>query len=204
MAVVENARANAMTSSNRDGQQNDAAADHRHPQQSTKAAANGQKSTTPTDQSFHLIEQKIPNGHHQLQQHAVSGNGVSQEKQLDGEDDGGEGFKRKMIDLEEMLSKLNPMAEEFVPPSLASVIGGRQMVLSPQAAAAAAAAGHFGYNANGFMIQQLLNSGVPTENSFRRVSIYLIIHFSFRAFFVLPVLFLFNYAGLLLNILPLV
>ncbi|XP_028790820.1 polyadenylate-binding protein-interacting protein 12 [Neltuma alba] len=34
----------------------------------------------------------------------------------DGE--GGESFKRDMRDLEELLSKLNPMAEEFVPPSL--------------------------------------------------------------------------------------
>ncbi|XP_077248428.1 polyadenylate-binding protein-interacting protein 12-like [Tasmannia lanceolata] len=31
-----------------------------------------------------------------------------------------EGFKRDMRDLEELLSKLNPMAEEFVPPSLAN------------------------------------------------------------------------------------
>ncbi|KAF7830789.1 polyadenylate-binding protein-interacting protein 12-like [Senna tora] len=35
-----------------------------------------------------------------------------------GDDDGGENFKRDMRDLEELLSKLNPMAEEFVPPSL--------------------------------------------------------------------------------------
>ncbi|KAK4403707.1 Polyadenylate-binding protein-interacting protein 12 [Sesamum angolense] len=66
------------------------------------------------------------------------------------------------------------MAEEFVPPSLAPVvIGGHpRLVVAPPhaaaAAAAAAAAGHFGYNANGFVIQQLVNSGVPTENSFRR------------------------------------
>ncbi|KAG1338008.1 polyadenylate-binding protein-interacting protein 11 [Cocos nucifera] len=33
---------------------------------------------------------------------------------------GGEGFKREMGDLEELLSKLNPMAAEFVPPSLAN------------------------------------------------------------------------------------
>lgn len=31
----------------------------------------------------------------------------------------GEGFQRDMRDLEELLSKLNPMAEEFIPPSLA-------------------------------------------------------------------------------------
>ncbi|KAI4338037.1 hypothetical protein L6164_016392 [Bauhinia variegata] len=33
-------------------------------------------------------------------------------------ENGGESFKRDMRDLEELLSKLNPMAEEFVPPSL--------------------------------------------------------------------------------------
>ncbi|KAI9107193.1 hypothetical protein K1719_021802 [Acacia pycnantha] len=33
-------------------------------------------------------------------------------------EDGSESFKRGMRDLEELLSKLNPMAEEFVPPSL--------------------------------------------------------------------------------------
>ncbi|CAH2070946.1 unnamed protein product [Thlaspi arvense] len=32
--------------------------------------------------------------------------------------DGGESFKREMRELHELLSKLNPMAEEFVPPSL--------------------------------------------------------------------------------------
>ncbi|CAL9119773.1 unnamed protein product [Musa acuminata var. zebrina] len=34
---------------------------------------------------------------------------------------GGEGFKREMRDLVDFLSKLNPMAEEFVPPSLAGM-----------------------------------------------------------------------------------
>ncbi|MCI11869.1 splicing factor arginine/serine-rich [Trifolium medium] len=34
------------------------------------------------------------------------------------EDNGGDSFKREMRDSEELLSKLNPMAEEFVPPSL--------------------------------------------------------------------------------------
>lgn len=177
MAVVENAGVNAMAPSNRDGKQNDAAADHHNHQQSAKAAANAQKSTKPTDQNYHLTEQKISNGHHQLQQHPVNGNVVSQEKKINGDDDGGEGFKREMRDLEEMLSKLNPMAEEFVPPSLGSVFGGGYhglMVSPPQAVVAAAAAGHFGYNTNGFVIQQLVNSGVPNENSFRRVSILIV------------------------------
>ncbi|XP_023552522.1 polyadenylate-binding protein-interacting protein 12 [Cucurbita pepo subsp. pepo] len=38
--------------------------------------------------------------------------------------DGGENFKRDMRDLEDLLSKLNPMAEEFVPPSLAKNFSG--------------------------------------------------------------------------------
>lgn len=173
MAVVENAGANAITSSNRD---NDAAD---HLQQSTKAAAaaataaaaaNGQL-TKPADQSFHLVPQKIANGHHQL---PINGNGVSVEKKLDGEeDDGGEGFKREMRDLEEMLSKLNPMAKEFVPPSLSTFgVPPHKLLVPPHAGVvAAAAAGHFGFNANGFVMQQQVNSGVPTANSFRRVGI---------------------------------
>lgn len=33
---------------------------------------------------------------------------------------GGDGFRKEIRDLEELLSKLNPMAEEFVPPSLSN------------------------------------------------------------------------------------
>ncbi|KAK4431267.1 Polyadenylate-binding protein-interacting protein 11 [Sesamum alatum] len=174
MAVVENAAINSVTSSNPDAQQNnDVDGDHTHHQQSTKAAGNNQKSTKPTDQNFHLTQQqKVSNGLHQLQQHPINGNGVPLEKKMDEDDDGGEGFKREMRDLEEMLSKLNPMAEEFVPPSLSALAGGgphRLLVASPHAAAvAAASAGHFGYNANGFVMQQHLNTGVSTGNSFRR------------------------------------
>ncbi|KAH6766880.1 CTC-interacting domain 11 [Perilla frutescens var. hirtella] len=172
MAVVENAGANAIASSNHD---NDAAAAADHHQQSTKtsaaATANSQKSTKSADQSFHLMPQKISNGHHQL---PINGNGAPLEKKLDvEEDDGGEGFKREMRDLEEMLSKLNPMAKEFVPPSLSAfgAGGGHHKILMPPphpAVVAAAAAGHFGFNANGFVMQQHVNSGVPNGNSFRR------------------------------------
>ncbi|KAL3650595.1 Poly(A) RNA polymerase cid13 [Castilleja foliolosa] len=159
MAVVENAGVTAMTSSNRDDQPNDVAADHQQ-QQSTKGATdNGQESTKPADQNYHLTQQNISNGHHQLPEKKMNG----------GDDDVGEGFKREMRDLEEMLSKLNPMAKEFVPPSLGSVFGGgnHHLVMAPPQAAAAAA-GHFGYNSNGFVIQQLINSGVSTDNSFKR------------------------------------
>uniref|UniRef100_A0A1J3G881 Polyadenylate-binding protein-interacting protein 11 n=1 Tax=Noccaea caerulescens TaxID=107243 RepID=A0A1J3G881_NOCCA len=38
--------------------------------------------------------------------------------------DGGESFKRDMRELQELFSKLNPMAEEFVPPSLTKQGGG--------------------------------------------------------------------------------
>lgn len=39
------------------------------------------------------------------------------------EEDGDDSFKRDMRDLEEFLSNLNPMAEEFVPPSLTNSHG---------------------------------------------------------------------------------
>ncbi|KAL7147275.1 hypothetical protein ABFS83_06G097400 [Erythranthe nasuta] len=182
MAVVENAGVDAVAPSNRDGQHNDAAADH---QQSTKAAAaNGQKSTKPADQNHHLAQQKVSNGHHYHQlENTINGGGdgrhhVEEVKVNGGGDDGGEGFKREMRDLEEMLSKLNPMAKEFVPPSMATVVFGGGihhglMVAAPPPQVAAAAAGHFGYTANGFVIQHLVNPGLPNENSsFRKKNGY--------------------------------
>ncbi|KAK9672368.1 hypothetical protein RND81_12G096100 [Saponaria officinalis] len=53
---------------------------------------------------------------------------------------GGEGFKKEIRDLEELLSKLNPMAKEFIPPSLSiygSVNGfgyGNNIVIQPNVA----------------------------------------------------------------------
>ncbi|KAE9587269.1 hypothetical protein Lal_00004515 [Lupinus albus] len=55
----------------------------------------------------------------QNQQIVVNNNGYGG---VNGEN-GGESFKRDMRDLEELLSKLNPMAEEFVPPSLINNFG---------------------------------------------------------------------------------
>lgn len=68
-------------------------------------------------------------------------------KKMDGDDDRGEGFTREMRDLEKMLSKLNPMAEEFL--SLSAVTfcfgsSGQHKLLAPPHAAVfvvAAAAG---------------------------------------------------------------
>ncbi|KAK4273838.1 hypothetical protein QN277_017156 [Acacia crassicarpa] len=57
----------------------------------------------------------------QNQQMALNNSGYGIKQMSNGVrngDDGGESFKRDMRDLEELLSKLNPMAEEFVPPSL--------------------------------------------------------------------------------------
>eukprot|EP00268_Persea_americana_P003786 TRINITY_DN1115_c0_g1_i3.p1 TRINITY_DN1115_c0_g1~~TRINITY_DN1115_c0_g1_i3.p1 ORF type:complete len:362 (+),score=63.43 TRINITY_DN1115_c0_g1_i3:220-1305(+) len=69
----------------------------------------------PHDQSFQM---KV----NQLQRIATAPAHVSggQVQKHGLEEAGSDGFKREMRDLEELLSKLNPMAEEFVPPSLAS------------------------------------------------------------------------------------
>ncbi|CAI9772035.1 unnamed protein product [Fraxinus pennsylvanica] len=183
MAVMENARVNTMISSNQPDRNADVAVDrHSLNQQSTKAAVN-QKSTKLNDQNYNVMQQKISspqsNGHHQRQQ-SINGNRApevypnstneGEENINDGDDDGHEGFKREMRDLEEMLSKLNPMAKEFVPPSLTVKSNGgrnRRLVVSPPHAASAAA-GIFGYNANGFLMQQHLNSGAPIGNSIRK------------------------------------
>ncbi|KAF5442657.1 hypothetical protein F2P56_035295 [Juglans regia] len=66
--------------------------------------------------------------------------------------DGGESFNRDMRDLEELLSKLNPMAEEFVPPSLAK-----------NHAFFDGGAGGFGY-ANSFILQA--NFGNANANGY--------------------------------------
>uniref|UniRef100_A0A7C9A1F4 RRM domain-containing protein n=1 Tax=Opuntia streptacantha TaxID=393608 RepID=A0A7C9A1F4_OPUST len=68
----------------------------------------------------------------------------------------GEGLKKEISDLEEMLSKLNPMAKEFVPPSLVSYgsfgLGGKN---------------NFGY-VNNFLIQQPNAGGNVNEFPGRR------------------------------------
>ncbi|KAL4285760.1 hypothetical protein HN51_053308 [Arachis hypogaea] len=81
----------------------------------------------------------IPNGNYKVQvgqiRNGFDGNGI-QGQQMVVNTDGyvginavrngencGENYKRETKDLEELLSKLNPMAEEFVPPSLANSHG---------------------------------------------------------------------------------
>ncbi|URD80151.1 RNA recognition motif containing protein [Musa troglodytarum] len=57
---------------------------------------------------------------------------------------GGERFKREMMDLEELLSRLNPMAEEFVSPSLSGQGNG---------------CGDGGFYANGFGVSNQVRNG---------------------------------------------
>ena len=71
-------------------------------------------------------------------------------------ENGGESFKRDMRDLEELLSKLNPMAEEFVPPSLANTHG---FLAGPNAG--------FGYTNNIILPTNYGNTNGQTNN--RRV-----------------------------------
>ncbi|CAA2965840.1 polyadenylate-binding -interacting 11-like [Olea europaea subsp. europaea] len=175
MAVMENARVNTMMSSNQPDPNADVAVDRHHL---------NQQSTKLNDQNYNLTQQKISspqsNGHHRRQQSMNGNQGLEVypnstnegEKNINyGDDDGHEGFKRDMRDLEEMLSKLNPMAKEFVPPSLTVKSNGgrhRRLVVPPPHAAGAFA-GIFGYNANGFLMQQQqLNPGVPIGNSIRK------------------------------------
>lgn len=67
-----------------------------------------------------------------------------------------EGFKKEMRDLAEMLSKLNPMAEEFVPPSLSNNVYNNGSVngLSPILMPPPPAGAPFGYSVvNDFLMQ---------------------------------------------------
>ncbi|KAG6475377.1 hypothetical protein ZIOFF_064595 [Zingiber officinale] len=66
-----------------------------------------------------------------------------------------EGFKQDMRDLAELLSKLNPMAEEFVPPSLGRMASG----------SVATGGGFFG---NRFVVSDGMANGVSAGNSGRR------------------------------------
>lgn len=69
-----------------------------------------------------------------------------------------EGFKQEMRDLAELLSKLNPMAEEFVPPSLCGMASG----------SVATGGGFFG---NRFVVSDGVANGVSVGNNGRRVRV---------------------------------
>ncbi|XP_071701132.1 polyadenylate-binding protein-interacting protein 12-like isoform X2 [Rutidosis leptorrhynchoides] len=89
-----------------------------------------------------------------------SGNGVSNNHNIhdhdhDQEDDG---YKKDMRDLAEMLSKLNPMAAEFVPPSHLNNYA-RPLLVPPSPAA------YFGYAAINNFLMQTNNNAFTDANS---------------------------------------
>ncbi|XP_049393967.1 polyadenylate-binding protein-interacting protein 12-like isoform X1 [Solanum stenotomum] len=137
------------------------------------------RSTIPSDQDIQMmsvdhqpqktsLQHKPQMGVFQQQKQSINGNGVmsqhnfqTQHQKMNGvdlrrnggvvdEDEDGEGFKKEMRDLEEMLSKLNPMAEEFVPPSLSSNHG--VVPISPGGE-------QFGFDAFNFVMQAGLSDG---------------------------------------------
>ncbi|XP_020092252.1 polyadenylate-binding protein-interacting protein 11 [Ananas comosus] len=69
--------------------------------------------------AFHIGAHHFARGGEELVRSAAAAGGGGH-RSIGAEAAGGDGFKREMRDLEELLSKLNPMAEEFVPPSLVS------------------------------------------------------------------------------------
>nr|CAD1840702.1 unnamed protein product [Ananas comosus var. bracteatus] len=70
--------------------------------------------------AFHIGAHHFARGGEELVRSAAAAAGGGGHRSIGAEAAGGDGFKREMRDLEELLSKLNPMAEEFVPPSLVS------------------------------------------------------------------------------------
>nr|XP_009791783.1 PREDICTED: polyadenylate-binding protein-interacting protein 11-like isoform X2 [Nicotiana sylvestris]XP_016447005.1 PREDICTED: polyadenylate-binding protein-interacting protein 11-like isoform X2 [Nicotiana tabacum] len=113
------------------------------------------RSTLPSDQSLQMkttVQHKPQMG--------INGNGVLSQhnfhhQQMNGVDE--EGFNsREMRDLEEMLSKLNPMAEEFVPPSLSTNHGGVVQFLP--------GGEQFGFDAFNFFMQ----AGLAGDGNFNR------------------------------------
>ncbi|KAL8193837.1 hypothetical protein R6Q57_026079 [Mikania cordata] len=92
-------------------------------------------------EGFHQQKNMIPNGNGVLNHH-------NHQTKMNAVDHGDEGLNKEMRDLAEMLSKLNPMAEEFVPPSLTTNNFHAPLLLPPAAGAP------FGYSAvNDFLLQ---------------------------------------------------
>jgi hypothetical protein len=167
MAVADNVGAKIGSSSqNLDNNNNVVSSD----------SAEVEKSKPRTDQDVnnngvfnHQHQERVPNGNYGFKTHQMGqmhANGVQNQQFVVNNDgyvmngNGGESFKREMRDLEELLSKLNPMAEEFVPPSLAN----------NQGYLAAGPAAGFGYPPNNFIL--LNNYASANGQTNRRVWIY--------------------------------
>lgn len=139
MAVVENARSINVVASDID--------------QSTKSSYNNRNPVTLSHRSNDYHHQQQLQKVTALQPPSTNGGSITGNGYVGGDDDGGDGFKKEMSDLEEMLSKLNPMAEEFVPH--------QRPQLLPSSAA------QFGYAAvNNFLVHTnnvVFPNGTPTR-----------------------------------------
>lgn len=129
MAVVENGSQGAVVNSGGAG------GDQNHQQDQPKNDGNNNINLMVDSDGLymkvHPFQAHLSNNHHvssqvpqPLDDHQSMKNGGSGDVEVnDDDDDGGgggdEAFKSEMRELEEMFSKLNPMAEEFVPLSLA-------------------------------------------------------------------------------------
>ncbi|PWA85394.1 Ataxin-2, C-terminal [Artemisia annua] len=137
MAVVEN----IVNNDNEVVESNEVVVD-----QSNSIANNGSNdSANDSDNKMMVISSNGNDvkGHHE--NNGVNGNG---------------GFKKEMRDLEEMLSKLNPMAEEFVPGNNGYMMrGGMVQVQLPPGGGA-----HFGYAAVHDFLRQANNVGFVNGN----------------------------------------
>ncbi|XP_057507064.1 polyadenylate-binding protein-interacting protein 12-like [Actinidia eriantha] len=155
MAVAENAGINGGASNRTDSHApNDA--DQSKSNHTGTHHSNGNPILKSNDPNFQQQQNGIVNHKTQTSfaQQGINGSGVQNHRTVDNRDDGSEGFKREMRDLEEFLSKLNPMAEEFVPPSL-----GHHIPVMP-----VPSGGHFGYtnSFDSFLMQT--NYGIANGN----------------------------------------
>ncbi|XP_027360958.1 polyadenylate-binding protein-interacting protein 11-like isoform X2 [Abrus precatorius] len=99
----------------------------------------------------------VPNSNYNNYKAQMHANGVNNDGYGMNGENGGDSFKRDMRDLEELLSKLNPMAEEFVPPSLANNHG---YLTGPNAG--------FGYANNFILHNNFGNTNGQTNNRRRK------------------------------------
>ncbi|XP_024964237.1 polyadenylate-binding protein-interacting protein 12-like isoform X2 [Cynara cardunculus var. scolymus] len=144
MAVVENGGSNNHVEPNDVDQSKSSISKSRSSDQH-QSSDQQKKMTTPNGNGGLLYGNSVSNNH----QHQMAMNGVDQEE---------EGFKKEMRDLAEMLSKLNPMAAEFVPPSLSNNQT-RSFLVPPSPAA------HFGYAAINNFLLQTNNTAFTNANS---------------------------------------
>ncbi|KAL5145737.1 Polyadenylate-binding protein-interacting protein 12 [Glycine soja] len=118
-----------------------------------------EKSKTRGDQDMnngvfnHQQHQETVPGTMPMHANGVNNDGYGMNGVMSGENEG-ESFKRDMRDLEELLSKLNPMAEEFVPPSLSNTHG---YLAGPGAGAG------FGYPNNFILLNNFGNANGQTN-----------------------------------------